>query len=126
MAPGPDARGEESRSAAGRLTRVRQFLFEKGASRQIFDHARNLVVATFVLAAGLEAIEHDPRYIGPLYFRSAGYVVVAIGAALVLLNLTDGMHRLSKARLPRLWHAVLVGFYVVLFWRVTHLILLFR
>jgi hypothetical protein len=108
------------------LSRVRYVLFEAGVSRLIFEHARNLVVAMFVLAAGLEAIEHDPRAIGPLYFRSTGYVVASVGAALVLLNLSDGMHRLSKATLPRLWHSLLVVTYVVVFWRVAHLILLFR
>lgn len=50
----------------------------------------------------------------------------ACGAGLVLLNLADGMHCLSKAGLPRLWQTLLIVAYVVLFWRVTHLILLFR
>lgn len=105
---------------------VRDMLFERGVSRTIFEHTRNLVVATLVLAAGLEAIEHDPRDIGPLAFRSTGYVVAALGGALVLLNLADGMHRLSKADLPRLWQTLLIVAYVVVFWRVAHLILLFR
>lgn len=111
---------------ANRLNRIRQLLFEKGVSRLIFEHARNLVVAMLVLAAGLEAIEHDPREIGPLYFRSTGYVVAAVGVALALLNLADGLHRLSNAKLPRLWHTFLIVTYAVLFWRVAHLILLFR
>lgn len=111
---------------ANRLRVLRHVLFERGVSRMIFEHARNLVVATLVLAAGLEATRHDPREIGPLAFRSTGYLVAAIGAALVLLNLADGMHRLSKARLPRRWHTLLVAVYLVLFWRVAHLILLYR
>ena len=108
------------------LRRMRDVLFERDVSRTIFEHTRNLLVATLVLAAGLEAIEHDPRDIGPLAFRSTGYVVAVLGTGLVLLNLADGMHRLSKAGLPRLWQTLLIAAYVVLFWRVTHLILLFR
>ena len=61
------------------LRRTRDVLFERDVSRTIFEHTRNLVVATLVLAAGLEATEHDPRDIGPLAFRSTGYVVAALG-----------------------------------------------
>ena len=41
------------------LRRIRDVLFERDVSRKIFEHTRNLVVATLVLAAGLEAIEHE-------------------------------------------------------------------
>lgn len=109
-----------------RISRMWHTLFEGGVSQLIFEHARNLVVATLVLAAGLEAIEHDPREMGILYFKSAGYAVSAIGVALVLLNLLQGLHHLSKARLQRAWQTLLIAAYVVLFWRVVHLILLFR
>lgn len=112
-----------------RISRMWHTLFEGGVSQLIFEHARNLVVATLVLAAGLEAIEHDPREMGILYFKSAGYAVSAVsavGVALVRLNLLQGLHHLSKARLQRAWQTLLVAAYVVLFWRVVHLILLFR
>lgn len=108
------------------LAAVRELLFERGVSRLVFEHARNLVVSVLVMAVGLEATQHPPGDIGPLVFRWTGYVVATLGAMLVLLNLADGMHQLSKARLPRLWHALLIIAYVVLFWRVTSLILLFR
>ena len=106
--------------------RLRDALFDGGVSRLIFEHARNLVVATLVLAVGLEATRHDPREIGILFFRSTGYVVAAIGAGLVLLNLADGLHRLSRARLPWFGQAALVAIYFFMFWRVAHLIVLFR
>lgn len=58
-------------------------LFDAGGARLVFEHARNLVVATLVLAVGLEATHHDPREIGILFFRSTGYVVAAIGVGLI-------------------------------------------
>ena len=109
-----------------RFRRLRRMLFEAGGARLVFEHTRNLVVATLVLAVGLEATHHDPREIGILFFRSTGYVVAAIGAGLVLLNLADGLHRLSRARLPRFGQVILVAIYFFLFWRVAHLIVLFR
>jgi hypothetical protein len=111
---------------ASRLGRVRQVLFEQGVSRLIFEHARNLVVAMLVLAVGMEATKHDPSEIGILYFRSAGYLVAAIGVLLMLLNLAEGLHRLAKVRLPGAWQVLLLAIYVVLFWRVAQLVLLFR
>lgn len=108
------------------VARLTHQLFEAGVAKSIFEHARNLVVATLVLAVGLEALESDPEELSIPYLVPSGYLVTVLGAALLLLNLAAGLHRLSRTRRHYFYQGLLVILYVVLFWRVTHLILLFR
>ena len=80
-------------------------LFERGGLRAVFEHARNAVVATLIVAAGLEASKGTAP-IGPLGLMNpwiAGYVVAAVGYVLILLNCIDGLRRMSRLR----WHLAL-------------------
>ncbi|MFM0498392.1 hypothetical protein [Paraburkholderia caledonica] len=84
---------------------VSQALFERGGLKDVFEHARNLVVATIIVAAGFETVRrfdtidllgmHNPLF--------AGYFVSGAGCTLLALNFLDGLRRLAKLR----WHFVL-------------------
>lgn len=80
-------------------------LFERGGLRAIFDHARNAVVATLIVAAGLGTARTQDLtdLIGVPYPLIAGYVVAGLGCALVALNFLDGLRKLARLR----WHVVL-------------------
>jgi hypothetical protein len=102
--------------------------FERGGLRAVFDHARNAVVATIIVAAGLETARRmdltDLQGVfNPLL---AGYLVAAVGCALIVLNFIDGLRRLARLR----WHVGLqlaLGVtYLLLSLRIVHLIIYIR
>jgi hypothetical protein len=102
--------------------------FERGGLRAVFDHARNAVVATIIVAAGLETARRmdltDLQGVfNPLL---AGYLVAAVGCALIVLNFVDGLRRLARLR----WHVTLQlalgAIYLLLSFRVIHLIIYMR
>lgn len=111
-----------------KLGLARRMLFDNGGLEEIFRHVRNLVVATLVIAAGMHAIENG----GSLEIKGlpnsavAGYIVSAIGIALFLLNLVDGLHRLSKVRRHLALQILLLAIYAFVTLRVTQLVLALR
>ncbi|WOS63091.1 hypothetical protein [Sinorhizobium fredii] len=110
------------------LTRAKRALFDRGGLEEIFRHARNLVVATLVTAAGIHAVEH-PDLIeakGLLSISLAGYIVFAIGIALFLMNFADGLYRLSKVRRHVALQLIVAAVYVIVTIRVAQLILALR
>ncbi len=91
------------------------------AGEEIFRHVRNLVVATLVIAAGMHAIENGRSLDinGLPNTAVAGYIVSTIGIVLFLLNLMDGLHRLSKVRRHLALQVLLLAIYVFITLRVT-------
>lgn len=65
----------------------------------LFQHVRNLMAAVAIVAAGLIARNHnwgDAASVPTLFGqRAAGWIVVAIGLGLVLLNMYLGVSRVS-------------------------------
>ncbi|RDL49183.1 hypothetical protein BLJAPNOD_00280 [Ensifer sp. M14] len=111
-----------------KLGLARRMLFDNGGLEEIFRHVRNLVVATVVIAAGMHAIENGRslEIMGLPNSSVAGYIVSAIGIVLFLLNLADGLHRLSKVRRHLALQILLLAIYVFITLRVTQLVLALR
>lgn len=110
------------------MARAKRALFDRGGLEEIFRHARNLVVATLVTAAGIHAVEH-PDLIeakGLLNISLAGYIVFAIGIALFLMNFVDGLYRLSRVRRHVALQLIVAAVYIVVTIRVAQLILALR
>jgi hypothetical protein len=63
-------------------TKVR--LFDEGGLKEMFDHLRNLLMATLIIAAGSYGIRQAPvvELLGVLDVEIAGYFVVVIGVLL--------------------------------------------
>jgi hypothetical protein len=109
-------------------TFVMRTLFDQGGLKAAFEHIRNLVIATVLVAAGFETVRRFdtvdlPFLSNPLF---AGYVVAGIGCLLVGLNFLDGLRKLAKLR----WHfalqaALSIG-YLFFSLRIVQLILYFK
>jgi hypothetical protein len=107
---------------------VARRFFDEGGLTATFDHIKNLVVATLLVAAGTEAVRHVAVISSSILENAvfAGYVVAAAGSLLIFLNFVDGWRKLSKLQ----WHialqAALSLAYLVFSVRLVQLIILFR
>jgi hypothetical protein len=75
-------------------------LFERDGLSQVFTHARNVLTGAVIIAAGLYAVRHtgSAPAMGMWSVHLAGHGVALLGLVLLLLNLCDGLNRLSKRR----------------------------
>src|SRR5262249_35710557 len=75
-------------------------LFDEAGLDTVFQHARNVLSGTVIVAAGLYAAHHlGPSLLPGMWtVHVAGYVVAAMGVVLLLLNLCDGLRRLARRR----------------------------
>ncbi|WP_210132510.1 hypothetical protein [Stenotrophomonas rhizophila] len=108
------------------LRRIAVQLFDNGVLRLIFENTRNMAVSSLITAAGLEVVRAGPGDLDLVNPTLAGYVVVTIGVSLLLLNLGDGLWRLSRMKSHLLLQILLCGAYAFIFWRVVYLVLYFK
>ena len=108
------------------LRRVAIQLFDNGVLRLIFENARNMAVSTLITAAGLEVVRDGPGELDLVNPTMVGYVVAAIGSTLLLLNLFDGLWRLSRMKSHLVLQILLCAAYAFIFWRVVTLVLYFK
>lgn len=103
-------------------------MFERGGLKTVFEHVKDTVVATVVVAAGMEASRlTDDNSIASFLFPSiAGYVVAGIGCLLILLNFVDGLRRLAKFRQNYLLQAGLSVVYLFASLRIVQLVIMLR
>lgn len=128
--------GTVHRPLAGLLADVRQGwralaaeLFDREGLDILFGYARNLLTGTVIVAAGLHAARHEgpaPLPAAQWTLHQAGWIVAAIGVAMLALNLTDGLRRLSLHRKPLLLRLIATLVYVGVSMRLTQVIVLFR
>lgn len=72
---------------------------DNGAIKQIFDHVRNFMIAAFILAIGTTEFRQQEHQF--FYFIPPGYAglgVIGFASVLILLNLYDGIRRISKSK----------------------------
>lgn len=108
------------------LRRIAVQLFDNGVLRLIFENTRNMAVSSLITAAGLEVVRAGPGDLDLVHPTLAGYAVVVIGVALLLLNLMDGLWRLSRMKSHLILQVLLCCAYAFIFWRVVHLVLYFK
>jgi hypothetical protein len=123
--PGAGADGTPPRSAWHALATE---LFENEGLGTVFAHARNVLTGTAVVAAGLYAIQHSRAGQWPAMWtvHFAGHVVAILGALLLVLNLADGLRRLSRRRHHVLLRVLAILVYVALSVRLTQVVIYFR
>jgi hypothetical protein len=102
--------------------------FDQGGLNATFDHLKNLVVATLLVAAGFEAVRRVDVLSAPIFDNAvyAGYVVAAAGCLLIFLNFVDGWRKLSKLQSHFALHTALSVAYFLFSVRLVQLIILFR
>ena len=103
-------------------------LFHRDGLAEVFSHARNVLTCAMLMAAGMFAVRHHERVHLPGMWtvHAAGYIVVAVGVLLLLLNLWDGLRRLSKRRHSLVLRAIAIYVYIALSLRLTQVLLYFR
>jgi hypothetical protein len=106
---------------------VTQALFDRGGMTAAFDHVKNLVAATLIVAAGSEAVRRVDIINLPGLHNAffAGYVVAGAGCLLILLNFIDGWRKLSTLRWHYVLQAILSVAYILFSVRIIQLIVLF-
>ena len=105
-----------------------EMLFDRGGSEAIFAHARNLVIATLIVAAGTKATspEAAPHLWGVFNVKAAGYTVAIFGTLLLGLNLVAGLRKLARANWHFVFQALLIVAYLLITIRVAQLVIAFR
>lgn len=103
-------------------------LFEEDGLNTLFQHARNVLSSTVIVAAGLYAVHHVGSSLpaGLWTVHWAGYVVAMLGAVLLLLNLWDGLRRLARRRHHLALRVATIVLYLALSVRLTQVIVHFR
>jgi hypothetical protein len=107
---------------------ARARLLEEGGLKALFDHLRNLLMATLIMAAGSYAIRRGVvvDLFGVLYDELAGFIVLAIGALLAILNALSGLHQLNKQQLHIGIRILAIGLYAVATVRLIQLVVVLR
>jgi len=103
-------------------------LFEREGLNSVFQHARNVLSGTVIVAAGMYAAHHvgSSPVPGMWTVHIAGYLVAFTGALLLLLNLCDGLRRLAKRRHHLALRVAAIVVYLALSVRLTQVIVYFR
>jgi hypothetical protein len=99
-----------------------------GIINDIFIHVRNYVVCSLILVAGFYA-KDNPRNLLPLGTKAdvvAGFITIAFGFLLILINLYDGIYKLSKYKRHFLLDILLLVIYLFVTLRIFEIIWNFR
>ncbi len=96
---------------------------DRGLSKAVFDHLRNLLMCALLFTVGAYAHRHPSETIfGVVSLEDvAGILIFIIAGSLTLLNLIDGVHKLPKMRLRGLLQFVLIVVYVLVSIRIIEL-----
>lgn len=112
-----------------RWERLARELFDNEGMSVLFTSARNLLTGTIFVAAGLHAARHQgptPLPVAHWTLQRAGWLVLAIGVAMLALNLIDGLRRLSHRHSHVALRLFAIAIYVGLSMRLTQVLVLFR
>lgn len=100
---------------------------DRGLSKQIFDHLRNYLMCSFLLAIGVVAYrQQEGLLLGYLVVRYSGIGIIGLACLLFSLNLYDGIRQISAARYRPSLVILLIAIYVLIAMRVIELAANFR
>lgn len=102
-------------------------LLDRDLSTQVFDNIKNLLVCALLFAAGTDALHGNHQILMGLFGSSlTGWGLIAVSAILMLINVSDGLHRLAKLRYHTALQILLFLLYLVLAIRVVEIVWSFR
>jgi hypothetical protein len=100
---------------------------DRGVIKQIFDHIRNYMICAFILAVGTtELRQPENQFFDLIPSGQAGLGVISIAILLILVNLYDGIRRISRSKYHVSFIAALVLIYFFLSIRVVEMAWDFR
>lgn len=103
------------------------YLLEHDLSTQIFDNLKNLLVCALLFAAGTSTLgaKHD-LFFGVLMYDAAGWGLIVMSGLLLILNVSDGIRRLSRLKYHVLVQLLVCIAYLVIAERVVEVVWAFR
>jgi len=103
------------------------YALSTGLAKAVFDHARNYLVCAFILAIGLQEMNPDTESIlGLISYKYSGIGVVILACLLIILNLLDGIRRISRLKHNVILITGLIAVYIFISLRVVEMALTFR
>ena len=119
-----EAASPANRHAEARTSREMRI---QAVSKDIFEHARNLLTCATLLALGVVARNRPRDLFGSSLLEGAiGWGVITGAAVLGLLNLWTGTNRLKQWKHWKLWSGVMLAAYVLVAARVLEVMALIR
>ncbi len=102
-------------------------LLDNDLNTRIFDSFKNMVLCALLFAAGTHAVQTDHRvFLSLTALNLAGWGIIAVSAALMVLNMSDGIRRLGKLRYHLVLQILIVVIYLVISERVVEIVWSFR
>ena len=87
--------------------------FENGLAKDIFDHIRNLLICTFILAIGTNQLQEKNELIFSVsQGKYVGIGVIAFSIILILINSWDGIRVINNAKFNLLITLLLIFLYL--------------
>ncbi len=100
---------------------------DNNLSKAVFDHLRNILFCSFLLAIGLLEVKNNTGiFFDKIQMNYSGISFVGLALLLFCLNLYDGIRKISKFKYHLGLTIILIIFYVVMSMRVVELTLDFR
>lgn len=110
------------------IREIATFLFDHGGLKAIFDHAKNIVVATLIMAAGTSVMKLSGMtaitFLGLPTFAGTG--VALVGFSLLALNFIDGWRAMREMKHHLALHIIMLMSYALLSWRIAQIVFQFR
>lgn len=102
-------------------------LLDSDINARIFDNIKNLLACAILFAAGTAALHGDhTAFMGLVASNTTGWGLIAFSGVLMVMNISDGIHKLAKLRYHVLLQISLFIFYIVLSLRVVEVVWSFR
>lgn len=102
-------------------------LLDNDLNTKIFDNIKNLLVCAFLFAAGTNALNSNPRmFLGVFGSTATGSGLILLSAVLMVMNISDGLRRLSRLRHHVAFQILLFVLYIVVAERLVEIVWNFR
>lgn len=100
---------------------------DEGVIKDVFDNLRNFLVCALLFAAGNNALYGESRlFLGLFVTHLAGWGMICLATILMLLNICDGLKKLSKLRYHVAFQVLVCLFYIIMAERIVELVWNFR
>ncbi|NRA19377.1 MAG: hypothetical protein HRU05_02755 [Oceanospirillaceae bacterium] len=111
------------------MNKLQQFntALDNGFPKGVFDHLRNFLMASFLLAVGTDQFRDHTRLLFDVVpIKYTGLAVMVFAIMLILLNLYDGIRKISKSKYHLALSLGLIVIYIFLSLRIVVMAWTFR
>ena len=110
-----------------KITPLINSFIDSGKAKELFDHVKNLVIFSLLLALGTNDLhQHKSNISGIFPTKYLGIGVITLALFLIFLNLYDGIRKLSKLEHHKLLTFFLVLLYTILTIRIVEVAWYYR